>query len=326
MTPFDPRGTALRLTGHTSLNVFNAEVREKRAVRFEQAMAPDQLGALFDIARLESLFASEALPLASVDVFDDGQLTRLVDMQRKSGKTGLAIVAERFGSGSTIRIRDIDAFDARLGLFAGEVRRLFAAGSQVNVYLTPPGKAGFAPHFDITDVFIVQCLGAKQWRLFDDYSNRVDLPLADTNWDPDRFRPSSIPDPLTLSAGDVLYLPRGVMHEAFCTDHESMHLTISLEPLTVAGLIASELQRIGALDVRFRQRVSWSVDDDSRGANEPIEALVRECLDTLSGGLDVAALLGRERTALGGSPRAAGAGNELTIALAALRGNQRLGQ
>jgi hypothetical protein len=57
------------------------------------------------------------------------------------------------------------------------------------------------------------------------------------DWDPERFKPLSVPDPITLSAGDVLYMPRGVMHQAFCIERESMHLTISLMPLTVARAV-----------------------------------------------------------------------------------------
>ena len=77
MTAFDARMAAESLTGRMSLQAFNSDVREQRALRFERAFDPDAIGELFDIARLESLFASEALPLAYVDVFDDSQLTRL---------------------------------------------------------------------------------------------------------------------------------------------------------------------------------------------------------------------------------------------------------
>ena len=318
MTVFDARSAAHSLTGGMSLPAFNTDVRERRAAHFEHAFDAERIGELFNIARLESLFSSEAVPLTSVDVFDDTQLTRLVDMQYKSGKTGLAIIAERFRGGSTIRVRDVDKADARLALFVAEIRQAFAAGSQINLYLTPPSKPGFAPHFDITDVFIVQCLGAKQWRVYDDYANRIDLPMMDTNWDPERFAPSSRPEPITLSAGDVLYLPRGVMHEAFCTDRESMHLTISLTPLTMVDLITRELQRVGADNIGFRQRIAWDVGDDSASAIERITALVRERLSELSAGLDVASVLASERRVLGGS-RKTGGGNELTAALDALR-------
>ena len=40
------------------------------------------------------------------------------------------------------------------------------ARSQINLYLTPPFATGFPAHFDVTDVFIVQCSGAKSWTVF----------------------------------------------------------------------------------------------------------------------------------------------------------------
>jgi hypothetical protein len=274
MAAFDARCVARSLTGGMDIRVFNDDVRERRAARFEAAIEAEQVGQLFDLARLDSLFASEAIPLAYVDIFDDGHLKRLLDMQNKSGKTGQAMIVERFRSGSTMRVRDVDKFDMRLGQFVGEVRIHFAAQSQINVYLTPPAKTGFPPHFDITDVFIVQCLGTKDWRVFDDYACRIDLPLMETNWDPDRFRPSATPDAITLSAGDVLYLPRGVMHQALCTDRASMHLTISISPLTFADLISRELRRVAACNVEFRRRVPWSVEDED-GTRERIPSWPR---------------------------------------------------
>ena len=323
MKAFDARAAACTLTGRMTIQRFNADVREKQAKRFEGAIEMEQLHELFNLARLESLFASEAIPLAYVDVFESGQLTRLIDMQRKSGRTGLAVVAQRFRGGSTIRVRDVDRFDVRLGDFVQEVRRRFAADSQINLYLTPPGKAGFAPHFDITDVLILQCLGTKTWRIFDDYSHRIDLPLMDTNWDPDRYKPTSMPDPITLSPGDVLYLPRGVMHEAFCKKRASMHLTISLSSLTIADLITRELQRIGVMKLQFRQRVPWSLEDDNEGENARITESVRSCLAELSESLDVKSLLRAERQALGTLRSDRDRANDLSDALMALSGTRQ---
>ena len=295
MADFDALVVARALTGGMGVHAFDADLREQRAACFAGAMAGDQLTELIDLAALEDLLASGALPLTSVDLYQDGHLIRLADMQKKSGKTGLALVAERFHDGATIRLRDIDRVDRRLGEFAAAVRSTFSAGSQINVYLTPPAKAGFPPHFDITDVFIVQCLGRKQWHVYTDYTSRVDLPLAETNWEPDRFRPVGSPDAMTLSAGDVLYLPRGVMHEAFCTDRASMHLTISITPLTFVDLLARELQRAAAADVRFRRRVPWSFEGDAPDVSARMADTARECLQRLAAQIDVAATVAEER-------------------------------
>lgn len=35
-----------------------------------------------------------------------------------------------------------------------------------NVYLTPPGSQGFAPHYDDIEAFIMQLEGSKEWRIY----------------------------------------------------------------------------------------------------------------------------------------------------------------
>lgn len=317
MAGFDARRAALGLIGGMDPAAFDGEVRERRAMRFAAAFVDGQSAELFGLARLEALFGSEAMPLSHVDLYQDGHLIRLADMQKKSGRTGLAVIAERIGHGATLRVRDVEAFDQRLGAFAAAVRRQFAAPAQINMYLTPPGRDGFPPHFDITDGFIVQCLGAKEWRLFGDYTGRIELPPVTTNWQPECFRPRGEPDTLTLAAGDVLYLPRGVMHEARCTDRASLHLTVSIEPMTYADLVRREVERAAAGDVAWRRRVPWSAEG---GAEEDrrVVAAVRERLRALADGLDAGAVLGPERAALGGSARPAAGDAALAGSLAHL--------
>jgi hypothetical protein len=297
MAAFDPQRAASALLGGMTPAAFDAEVRERCARHFPTALADGQAEALFDLARLEAVLGGEPAPLAQVDLFQDGHLIRLEDVQRKSGRSGLAVVVERFAQGATVRVRDIDALDAGLGAFAAAARHRLAAPAQVNMYLTPSRQDGFPPHFDITDGFVVQCLGTKQWRVHADYTQRMELPHPDTDWDPARFRPLGEPRSLVLGAGDVLYLPRGVMHEARCTDRASLHLTVSIEPLNWADLARRALARAAHSDVAWRRRVPWSAngapDEDSR-----VALLLRERLLALADALEVPALLAAERQAL----------------------------
>jgi ribosomal protein L16 Arg81 hydroxylase len=250
---------------------------------------------------------SEAAPLLNVDIYDQGHLMRLVDVQKKSGKSYLAVVAENFRRGSTIRVRDVDKFDVRLNRFVAEVQRYFTARAQTNVYLTPPAKSGFPPHFDITDVFIVQCVGRKEWRIFEDYSHRMELPLPETDWDPDRFRTSGEGESIHLCAGDVLYVPRGVMHQAFCTDRESMHLTISIVPLTFVDLIVKVIKATAENDTELRRRVPWSVQQSEDDGWEELRSQLRKHIINLADQIDVDGLLRSERLFLqGGYDRGAG--------------------
>ena len=300
MAAFDPQRAASALLGGMAPAAFDAQVRERCARHFPAALGAGQAEALFDLARLEVVLGCEPAPLAQVDLFQDGHLIRLADVQRKSGRSSLAAVVERFAQGATVRVRDIDALDPDLGAFAAAVRRGLAAPAQINMYLTPPRQDGFPPHFDITDGFVVQCLGTKQWRVYADYTQRTELPHPDTDWDPARFRPLGEPQSLVLGTGDVLYLPRGVMHEARCTDRASLHLTVSIEPLDWAGLARRALAQAAHADVAWRRRVPWSMDggpdEDSR-----VAALLRGQLLALADALDVPALLAAERQALHGA-------------------------
>jgi ribosomal protein L16 Arg81 hydroxylase len=316
MIAFDVRILSSSLIGGMDIERFNREVRERHPARFEAAIDRRALDGLFGLARLESLFQSESIPLALVDVYDDGRLTRLVDVQRKSGKSAVAVAADNFRRGATIRLRDADRFDERLDRFAAQVARDFEARSQINVYLTPPARHGFPPHFDITDVFIVQCAGTKKWTIFHDYSNRTELPLAETNWDPERFRPSGPGEEMTLGAGDVLYLPRGVMHEASCQEDESMHLTVSIVPVTFADLVRKALDAAAGADVGLRRRVPWPADD----AHVHLERLgndVRERIIKLAREMDADALLRGERSSIHRAPETASRSG-LQSAIAAL--------
>jgi hypothetical protein len=259
---------ARNLIGSMEIREFDQEVRERRAAKFESALGLEQLDQLYDLSRLESLLRSDAVPIHSIDIFQSGNLMRLSDVQKKSGKSCLEVVVNHLLKGSTIRVRDVEQSNDQMRRFVNEVQHYFAAQSQVNLYLTPPTKTGFPPHFDITDVFVVQCLGRKEWRIYNDYSNKIELPLVETNWDPDHFKPSAPAEAISLCPGDVFYLPRGVMHEAFCEDRESMHLTVSIVPLTFADLIAKALRSTAKGDVEFRRRVPWSVENEDHQFEE----------------------------------------------------------
>lgn len=290
---------ARNLIGGMELQAFDRDVREKRVAKFEGALGEEQLEQLYGLAKLEGLLKNEAIPMLSVDIFDGGQLRRLVDVQNKSGKTSLAVIAERLRKGATIRVRDADKFDAGLNHFVQEIRRRFTAQSQINVYLTPPSQMGFAAHFDTTDVFIVQCLGEKEWKIFQEYTNKTELPVMETVWDAERYRPCGAAENITLRPGDVLYLPRGAMHEAFCAERESMHLTISIAPLTFGDLIGKALRAAAESDIALRGRVPWSMEGGESGCGD-VAAQVRELACRMAERIDVGALLEVERGALRG--------------------------
>ncbi|XP_060592333.1 ribosomal oxygenase 1-like [Ruditapes philippinarum] len=96
-----------------------------------------------------------------------------------------------------------------------------------NVYLTPPGTQGFAPHYDDIEAFILQLEGKKQWRLYNPRSKEETLPRTSSG----NFDQSEIGSPVLdviLQAGDLLYFPRGTIHQGCALeDAHSLHITFS---------------------------------------------------------------------------------------------------
>ncbi|XP_036059379.1 ribosomal oxygenase 2 isoform X1 [Onychomys torridus] len=93
-----------------------------------------------------------------------------------------------------------------------------------NVYMTPAGSQGLPPHYDDVEVFILQLEGEKHWRL---YSPTV--PLArEYSVEPEERIGTPTHD-FTLKPGDLLYFPRGTIHQAETPSGlaHSTHVTIS---------------------------------------------------------------------------------------------------
>jgi hypothetical protein len=302
---FDVRDSAQRLTGNLSLEQFNTEIRERKFSHFKAALRPEEAAAVYDQRRLDAALASAVIPPHFVDIYTGGHLVKLADLQNKSGQSGSALVVSYLRQSATIRVRELQMFDAGIAALVQSVQRMFAARSQVNLYLAPPSSAGFPPHFDTTDVFILQCVGVKSWTLFERYADRQSLPVMDTPWEPARYRPQGPGESFVLDAGDVLYLPRGVMHAATCQRQPSLHLTISLTPLTVADLMISEVKRLARTDERLRRRAVWTEQADTAALRTEIRNRFLELAATA----DAQSAIDAERAAIyGAGEQAADAG------------------
>ncbi|XP_050004665.1 ribosomal oxygenase 2 isoform X1 [Alexandromys fortis] len=93
-----------------------------------------------------------------------------------------------------------------------------------NVYMTPAGSQGLPPHYDDVEVFILQLEGEKHWRL---YSPTV--PLAREYSVEPETRIGTPTHDFILKPGDLLYFPRGTIHQAETPSGltHSTHVTIS---------------------------------------------------------------------------------------------------
>ncbi|KAG9283122.1 ribosomal oxygenase 1 [Astyanax mexicanus] len=132
-----------------------------------------------------------------------------------------------YESGCSLRMLNPQAFSSTVWNVLSILQEMFGSMAGANVYLTPAGTQGFAPHYDDIEAFIVQLEGKKHWRVYNPRSEDETLPLVSSP----NFSQNEIGKPIldvVLEAGDLLYFPRGFIHQGNCLpDAHSLHITIS---------------------------------------------------------------------------------------------------
>ena len=195
--------------------------------------------------------------------------------------------------------------------------------TQANIYLTPPHSQGFDIHWDTHDVFVIQIEGTKHWRIYD---GGPEHPLGGEKFDPEKHQAGPMIDEFTLRAGQVLYIPRGVMHAAAATDDVSLHITLGMMAYTWSELLADSLTELAARSPAWRENVPFGFGSDA-GAADAIRQELRARLETFADDIDVAEILDgrRQNVEEAHRPRV---GDHLRQALAAreLTDHQRVGR
>ncbi|HEV7660274.1 MAG TPA: cupin domain-containing protein [Allosphingosinicella sp.] len=113
-----------------------------------------------------------------------------------------------------------------------------------NLYLSPPKSQGFSIHYDPHDVLILQLEGTKHWRV---YERRFPVPVEPPSAPFTAAEAGPVGQEFEVGPGDLLYLPRGVLHEARTSASSSLHLTLSIEQATWRDLFAIILAEDPAL-------------------------------------------------------------------------------
>lgn len=143
-----------------------------------------------------------------------------------------ALVFDLFADGATVVLESLHNYSVPIRDFCRDLEAELRRGTQVNVYITPPGAQGFATHVDSHDVFVVQVHGTKHWLVHESNDpGGAGAPVVDHD----------------LVAGECLYIPAGFSHSATTGATASAHLTIGILPNAVARA-RRELMSMMSLD------------------------------------------------------------------------------
>ncbi|XP_043845461.1 ribosomal oxygenase 1 [Dromiciops gliroides] len=218
---------------------------------------PDYYRGLFSTAELDAVLRGEDVQFGlHLDAarYRNGQRETLNPPGRALPATAWAL----YRDGCSLRLLCPQAFSAVVWQVLSVLQEHFGSMVGANAYLTPPGSQGFAPHYDDIEAFVLQLEGRKLWRVYKPREQTEELPQFSSP----NFGPQGLGKPVlqeVLEPGDLLYFPRGFIHQAECEPGvHSLHLTVStfqrnswgdlLEPLLPAALQAAMEE-----DVEFRR-------------------------------------------------------------------------
>jgi len=171
------------------------------------------------------------------------------------GRVYPAVMWDYYNNGSSVRMINPQYFHNTVWRLCATLQDHFQCMVGANVYLTPPGTQGFAPHWDDVEVFMMQLEGKKHWRL---YKPENKLPRHSSK----NLSQEEVGKPILevdLEPGDLIYMPRGTIHQGNCLEGEhSLHITLSAYQLNswtdlLEKLLPAALSVASAEDPEFRE-------------------------------------------------------------------------
>lgn len=214
-----------------------------------------------------------------------------------------ALIETLMGVGATLVIDGMEDQDSALRRMCQVLGQHFGAKATVNLYASRRGVQGFASHCDPHEVFAVHCEGEKTWRIYEGAEDApVEATLTRETGYIERTK-GKVAMEVTLRPGDLLYIPRGVYHDALASTERSLHLTFSVQPLY--GVAVIDLLREMALSDRvMREYLAPGQDREAlREQLGRIAATLAEMVDTPGMLEDIAV---RQRTLASPTPAAPG--------------------
>ena len=258
---------------------------------------PRDFDDLFGPSAVDELVSTHGLRTPFARMARDGSVIASARFTR-SGGAGATIadqladdkVLTALAEGSTLVLQGLHRTWPAIVRFAATLVTELGHPVQVNSYITPPQNRGFAAHYDVHDVIVLQVCGRKQWTIHEPV---VDAPLSDQPWEQHRAEIAArvandapVLDTV-LEPGDALYLPRGTIHAASALGETSIHLTIGIHPVTRRDLARHLLElAVEAVELRTSLPAGVDLSDPAVIAEElasTVAALV-ECLPAVGTG------------------------------------------
>jgi ribosomal protein L16 Arg81 hydroxylase len=207
---------------------------------------PGRASSLFPWTTINQLIASDALPAdrvrilrANVDLLP--AMFRDTDgAQQLSARRLRALLHQ----GVSLIIKDVGDLVPQIGRLSDAIERRLGQRVWVNAYLSFGRGNALKAHWDGHDVLVLQVHGKKRWR---SYGTPMPFPVVHHN--PGTNFGTAVAWEGELEPGDLLYLPRGEVHDAVVDAGNSVHLTIGIESLSGVDFLGWLAEQIASEEV-----------------------------------------------------------------------------
>lgn len=158
--------------------------------------------------------------------------------------------------GASLVANDIDTLTPGLRAVAVALEAAVYGKAQANLYCSWREHQAFGSHFDTHDVYAMHIAGEKLWRI---YETRADVPIAHPDFksygqewhDANR---GAVAQEILMRPGDLLYIPRGLYHDALATSDGTIHIAFGVTH--VIGLDAIDMfTSLAVSDPLFRRNM-----------------------------------------------------------------------
>ncbi len=215
-----------------SLASFIQECYGKKYLWIDGYSNSNILSSLLSFSDIQTMLDRNYLSFPSIQLSKNGEYVEVNKYAHEveygkfclNGVVNGNAVIDEFNSGSTIVInainRHVESIQGICDIFEEALKCVVYA----NAYISPPNSTGFAPHFDKHDVVVMQVVGEKDWLIQSSKPASVS-PVIDKDVNADCMD-SAIKQ--NLKAGNILYLPRGIIHSASTAQQESIHISFGV--------------------------------------------------------------------------------------------------
>lgn len=164
----------------------------------------------------------------NIDITSYSPETGVRETHNPPGRANAPLVWDYYANGCSVRLLNPQTYFKKIHQLTTTLQEFFECFVGANLYLTPPGTQGFAPHYDDIEAFVIQIEGEKLWKVYAPRTPAEVLPRFSSG----NFTEADIGTPILeilLKAGDMLYFPRGFIHQGTAQEHtHSLHITLSM--------------------------------------------------------------------------------------------------